>query len=109
MDVNNDVSQENLEKLAKERGERLAFLLASLNIDEKQKQAWITLLPEMSLDQLDKLLNVLEAKYLDQNSQGADQEFKKDLTKIQAVYDKKTEDLKQSTLNKIKNLSDKLE
>jgi hypothetical protein len=108
MDVNNTLNQEDLEKLAKERGERLAFLLASLNIDEQQKQAWLTLLPEMSLDQLDRLLNILEAKYLDQNSQGADQEFKKDLEKIQTTHDKKTQDLKQSTLDKIKGLSDKL-
>ena len=108
MDDKSDLTQEDLEKLAKERGERLAFLLASLNIKEEQKQAWLTLLPDMSLDQIDRLLNILEAQYLDQNSQGAEQQFKENLEEINDEHRNKIEDLNKSTLDKIKDLSDKL-
>lgn len=43
----------------KKLGEHLALLLASTNLPDDVKDAWATLVPEMSIEQLDRLAKIL--------------------------------------------------
>lgn len=43
----------------KKLGEHLALLLASTNLPDDVKDAWATLVPEMSVEQLDRLAKIL--------------------------------------------------
>ena len=103
-----NLNQQELEELAKAKGQRLAFLLSAANIDDEQKEAWLTLLPEMSLEQLEKLLDVLEAQYLNQQTKDIDKEFAKDLTNIKNEYDQKEADLEKDTIEKMRKLTENL-
>ncbi|MDP2812074.1 MAG: hypothetical protein Q8O32_00050 [bacterium] len=103
-----NLNQQELEGLAKAKGQRLAFLLSAANIDDEQKEAWLTLLPEMSLEQLEKLVDVLEAQYMNQQSKNIDEDFKKDLTNIKNEYDQKEADLEKDTIEKMRKLTENL-
>ena len=103
-----NLNQQELEELAKAKGQRLAFLLSAANIDDEQKEAWLTLLPEMSLEQLEKLVDVLEAQYLNQQTKDIDKEFAKDLTNIKNEYDQKEADLEKDTIEKMRKLTENL-
>lgn len=103
-----NLSKQELEELAKAKGQRLAFLLAAANIDDEQKEAWIALLPGMSLTQLEKLVDILEANYINQQTKNIDEDFKRDLTNMQAEYDKKEADLAEETASKMRKLTENL-
>lgn len=64
---------------------KLAALLYDSNMSEDVKEAWLALLPKMTLEQIDRLLAILEAKYLDEKTRHIDAEFKE---KIKAIAEK---------------------
>ena len=71
---------------------KLAALLYDSNMPEDMKEAWIALLPKMTLEQIDRLLAILEAKYLDEKTRHIDEEYK---GKIKAIVEKfKEQDIK---------------
>jgi hypothetical protein len=49
---------------ARQMGQRLAALLAASELPNDQKQAWATLVPEMTFEQLDEFSDALAAKQL---------------------------------------------
>ena len=61
--MTNDKKQ--LEEEMKVIGQRLALLLEVADIPEDQKAAWEMLLPEMSVEQIFKLIEYLELKVPD--------------------------------------------
>ncbi len=50
----------DVEDQFKSVGVRLALLLASANLPNETKEAWAALIPEMSLEQIDRLAKALE-------------------------------------------------
>ena len=64
---------------------KLVVLIEHSTMPDDVKDAWIALLPEMSVKQLDKFLSVLETKYLDEQTRGIDAEYKE---KISALVDR---------------------
>lgn len=62
---------QDVEQQLQHVGERLALLLASANLPDEMKDAWAALIPEMSLEQLDRLANLLSQSLGD----AADTEF----------------------------------
>jgi|SRR3989339_1048010 len=52
-----DVSDEQFAQI----GQRIAYLLAAARLTEEEKEAWIDLVPEMSLEQMDQFAKALEA------------------------------------------------
>ena len=50
----------DVEDQLKNIGERLALLLASANVPDEVKEAWAALIPDMSLEQIDRLAKALE-------------------------------------------------
>lgn len=58
----------DVEDQLKNVGKRLALLLASANLPDEVKEAWAALIPEMSLEQIDRLTKALEG-YLNPDEQ----------------------------------------
>ncbi len=106
---NKQLNANDLKEVAKAQGEKLAFLIASLNVPEDQKQGWLAILPSMSPEQLDRFMNILESQYLDQQTKDVDDKFKKDLEEVDKDFAKKEKDLDNQTIKKIQDLSTKIE
>ncbi|MCR4313696.1 MAG: hypothetical protein NUV84_00410 [Candidatus Uhrbacteria bacterium] len=57
--------QEEFEKEAKAIGERLALLLVAANLPDDVKAGFAAMIPEMTPEQLDRLIKILEANIAD--------------------------------------------
>lgn len=57
---NNDI-----EKDAEKIGERLALLLSAADLTDEVKEGFMALVPEMTLEQIDKLMKALEMNVVD--------------------------------------------
>lgn len=80
----NKEAKEILETL-RANARKLVVLIEHSTMPDDVKDAWIALLPEMSVKQLDRFLSVLETKYLDEQTKGIDAEYKE---KISALVDR---------------------
>ena len=100
--------QKKLEELAKDKGQRLAFFLSQSKMPQEQKEAWLALLPEMSLEQVEELLDILEAQHLNQETDQVDDDFKENITAIEDEYQQKQADLDKDAIEKMKKLTDNL-
>ena len=71
-----------IKKLAKIQGKKLAFLLAASKMNEEQQQQWIAILPKMSLEQIDRLVDILENQFCAEGFSKLDNRLEKELLKI---------------------------
>ena len=71
---------------AEERGKRLGFLVASLDVSAEQREALLSLLAEMTEAQLDDLAEVLEANYLQTATKQSDKKLSGELKNIEDKY-----------------------
>src|SRR3989339_526180 len=62
-----DVSDEQFAQI----GQRIAYLLAAARLTEEEKEAWIDLVPEMSLEQMDQFAKAPEFERLEAGLQQA--------------------------------------
>lgn len=69
-------------------GKRLALLLASANLPDEVKNAWVTLIPDMSLEQIDRLAKALEG-HLNPDEQAALAEIAQQAKQAQAAFEQK--------------------
>jgi hypothetical protein len=89
-------------------GNKLGFLISSSTIPEDAKLELIALLPKMSLEQLDRLLNIFEAKFLNDQTQEIDKVFQEKIKKISQEHKDQEEKLKQKFHQKITGFEEKL-
>jgi hypothetical protein len=71
---------------AEEKGKRLGFLVASLDVSAEQCEALLSLLTEMTEVQLDDLAEVLEANYLQTATKQSDKKLSGELKNIEDKY-----------------------
>lgn len=90
---------------AQKKGEKLGLLIASLNLPDEARESLITVLPEMSAEQIDRLISILEAAYLNQKTGNLDQDLSKKLAAIETGFEK---DMQKADKDAIKEL-DQLE
>jgi len=64
----------------------LGFLIASLNISAEQREALLSLLPQMTEAQLGDLANVLEANYLQAATKKSDGQLADELKNTEEKY-----------------------
>jgi len=93
----NNIILDNLEAQAK----KLGVLLVESDIPHEIKEAWLNLLPDMSLEQIDKLLHVLETKFLNDNTGEIDKEFYEKLKVIISEHKEKQDLLDKKLINNI--------
>ncbi len=87
------MTEDDIKKILRAKGQKLGLFLASSNLPDDVKEAIVTLLPELSLQQIDDLLNALETQYLLQKTgaQQAQEEFQKKLALILIAAEQKQE------------------
>lgn len=92
--------QDDMEKEARRLGERIGFLLASATLPEDMKQAILVLLPEMTPEQIDALVKMLE-----QNIAGATEveanAFIENLKKIEGQHTQAKEQAETQALSEL--------
>lgn len=71
-------NQDELEIKAK----KLAYLLYHSALPEDVRHAWFSLIPQMTMAQVERLSAILEAKYLDEATEDIDEELKGKLKKL---------------------------
>jgi hypothetical protein len=74
-DNETDVSASELEAAALMRGRKLGFLIAASTLPDEVKEEMVVLAQDMTADQQDHLLDVFEAKYLDEQTLEAEKEL----------------------------------
>lgn len=90
---------------AEERGKRLGFLIASLEMSDEQREALFSLLPEMTEAQLEELTDVLEASYLQAATKKQDEEFVGELENIKEKYEEKIGQINANTAKELDSIS----
>ncbi len=102
------MKQEVLEKRIREnleiQAKKMALLLYDSTMPDDIKEAWIALLPWMSLGQMDKLLNILEAKYLDGQTKDIDEKYKDKLKEVAEKFEKEQYENDKKLLEQINKL-----
>lgn len=96
--------QDDILESLKMQARKLAILLQNSNMPEDIKESWIAMLPSMSLEQIERLLNILEAKFIDQQTKGVDEKFKNKLKVMVEEYKKKDFERDKKLLEQIKSL-----
>ena len=82
---------------AQEKGSKLGFLIASLKVSNKAKEALLSLLDQMTEDQIDRLVNILEANFLNAVTQDSDQELGKKLKELGEIFFNKIDEINKDT------------
>lgn len=100
---------QNLKDEAQKKGERLGFLIAGLNLSDEVKESLISILPQMTPEQLDRLISILESTYLNAKTAGIDQDFQIALKKIQNGYEKEANSANKNALDDLKKLEKDLD
>lgn len=80
--------EEKFEKEAKAVGERLALLLVAANLPEDVKVGFAAMIPEMTPEQLDRLIKILEANVAD-TAVAQEAEFGQAVQGAQIAYESK--------------------
>lgn len=104
------MSEQNNEQLTnqmKALGQRLAVLLAVADIPDDQKQAWATIIPEMSFEQLDKLAKILSAKLPDEATEEFD-EFMVQLKGVQKEHEAEVSEVESQALSELQGIEDEI-
>jgi len=105
---NSNPPEENIEEELKDLGKRLAYLLAAADLPQEVKDSWAVLIPEMSLEQIDKLMVVLE-RYVNSGLAKEFASFKEDVLKIQKNYQDKVQQSEDVAMNQLDELEKTLD
>ncbi len=98
MNPDSDETSEQTEQSLKDYGKRLAVLLMTSTFPDEIKDAWVALVPKMTLPQMDRLMDVLEkrmAKNAPENSTPAPDQTRTDIDELGALL--QTDALDQET------------
>jgi len=71
-----ELSEDDIEGGYRLRGQKLGVLLAASNFPDDVKEAILNILPDLSLDQADEFLEMLESKYLDEATGDIDELYR---------------------------------
>ncbi len=82
---------------------KFAVLLDNSNIPDDIKRSLISIMPDLALEQIDKLSMILETRFLDEETKDIDEKFKKELNDLVDEFEKEEKDLDSKFL---KNISD---
>jgi len=88
---------------------RLSYLLYSSKMPEEVKNSWLTLLPEMSKEQILKFIDILEGDYLETETKEIDEEYKEKIKIIIDDFEKKKTDMDKQLINDIKKIQETID
>ncbi|OGF40831.1 hypothetical protein A2531_06650 [Candidatus Falkowbacteria bacterium RIFOXYD2_FULL_34_120] len=87
---------------------KLIILLLESGFPKDIQDSWIKVLPQMSLKQIDKFINVLEARYLNKITSNIDKKYKEKIEKILLEFKEKKEKTERDFNDTLKNFSTNL-
>ncbi len=87
---------------------KLATLIYYSDMPDEIKDSWIALIPEMNIEQLQSLLNILEAKFLDQSTNTIDEKYKAEFNILIEDLKKEKDENDAKALDLIKKISETL-
>jgi hypothetical protein len=93
--------KKELKEYAQDLGKKLGFLVASLQISNESRNLFFTILDDFSLEQIERLVEVLENKLLMEKTSFVDEAFKKELEKIQKDTLEKVNELNEETIKSL--------
>ncbi len=99
-----EIKLNNDQKAAVEKGKRIGFLIAALNLPDEEKEQILKLLPEMSTSQLGVLLSAMETNYLAHSGRQADNALQQGLTDVAEKYSADMADIQKKALNDLEDL-----
>jgi hypothetical protein len=94
----------DLKQIAEIRGRKLGLLLAASTLAEEVKDELASLVEEMTTDQVDRLTTVLEAEFLDQQTEEIDQKFQAKLEDLVKKYSAEDEKIKAEIEEQVKTI-----
>ncbi|NQV11989.1 hypothetical protein HQ524_01370 [Candidatus Uhrbacteria bacterium] len=101
--VSKEDDNKKIEEEAKMIGKRLALLMAASSLDDEVKNAYMTLLPEMEMEQIDQLMKMLERNVQDAAEIEA-ASLVKNLEGIKADHAKKVAEAEQRALKEMETI-----
>jgi hypothetical protein len=108
--MNNDKNQqqgENIEEEARALGKKIVLLLQSSDLPEEVQISIIQLLPEMTLEQIDELVNLLTENVA--RGGDMDRELEKKLGAVKEKYETKRNDLADSIMSELDDIEKEIE
>ena len=95
--------QDDLEKQAKQLGERIGFLLATSTLPDDAKEALLVLLPDMTPEQTDSMIKMLE-KNIAGAAEIEAQEFIENLKKIDEQHEQKRKAAEEKAMSELEEI-----
>ena len=86
---------------------KLAVLLYDSNLPEEIKDSWVAMLPEMSLEQIDRLLKALEDNFLDEQTKDINIAYLEEMSKMFDEFKKEQKKVDNKFLRKVRNFKNK--
>lgn len=93
--------QKELKQYAEELGKKLGFLLASLQISDETRNLFFEILDGFNLEQIERLVETLENKYLMEKTDFVEEQLIKDLKGIQEETLKQLNELNEETIKRL--------
>lgn len=87
-------------------GKKLAFLLAAANMPEEAKTAWASLIPQMSLEQVERLAGILEKEVSGQSEEFM--ELRETLGKVKKKYEAQKQKAADDALQEFQSIEKQL-
>ncbi len=106
--TNPHLTKKEVEELLRLKAYELAVLLHLSNMPMEIKKSWIALLPEMTLEQIDKFIMVLENALANNLTKDLDGAFLKKLKEITFKFAKEQEELDDKFLKKLNKFKENL-
>ncbi len=100
--------KKELQELLKNRAKKLVFLIEESSLPDEIKVSWVKLLPEMSIEQIDKFFDIFEAAYLNKETKGIDEQFKQELIRIKTEIETKEKEIDEKFENELSKLTNEL-
>lgn len=94
-------SSDDLKLYAKDLGKKLGFLVASLKTDMETKEAVLELAKDMDLEQIEKFLDILETRFLNESTGFVEEKLIQELDALKAETVAKKEKLYQETIKRL--------
>lgn len=95
--------EKQLEDDSRKLGERVAWLVAASNMPHDVKEAWITLIPQMKPEQLDRFVAQLEA-HLDDALKTDLKQFAQEFEEAQTKYEESKQALENRALKQLEDI-----
>lgn len=92
----------------KNKGKKLGYLIANSSLSQEMQFELVELLPKMNIEQIDRLIRIFEAKFINEKTNDIDKSFQTKIEEMIGGFKKVREEKKEEISNTIKNYNKNL-